>query len=169
MERETDRSSIRIDRLSKGDWSAGVEMLRDAERMYVIGRGTGYAVALEAALKFKEICIIQAEAFSGAEVKHGPMALIDRGYPLLVFAPRGPAQAGLVAFADEMRQRGARVLLAAPETVPGAQLPIADTGTEDLDPISVIQSFYPMVEALARARGFDPDRPKFLAKVTKTR
>jgi glucosamine--fructose-6-phosphate aminotransferase (isomerizing) len=97
------------------------------------------------------------------------MALIDRGYPLLVFAPRGPAQAGLVAFADEMRQRGARVLLAAPETVPGAQLPIADTGTEDLDPISVIQSFYPMVEALARARGFDPDRPKFLAKVTKTR
>jgi glucosamine--fructose-6-phosphate aminotransferase (isomerizing) len=156
-------------RAAKLDWSAGVEMLRDAERMYVIGRGTGYAVALEAALKFKEICIIQAEAFSGAEVKHGPMALIDRGYPLLVFAPRGPAQAGLVAFADEMRQRGARVLLAAPETVPGAQLPIADTGTEDLDPISVIQSFYPMVEALARARGFDPDRPKFLAKVTKTR
>ncbi len=150
------------------DWSRGVEALMDADQMYVIGRGTGHAVALEAALKFKETCAIQAEAFSGAEVKHGPMALIDRGYPLLVLAPRGPAQAGLVALADEMRQRGARVLLAAPAGVAGAELPIAATASEDLDPISVIQTFYPMVEALSRARGFDPDRPKFLAKVTKT-
>jgi glucosamine--fructose-6-phosphate aminotransferase (isomerizing) len=53
-------------------------------------------VALEAALKFKETSALQAEAFSGAEIKHGPMALIEEGYPLLIFATRGPAQAGLV-------------------------------------------------------------------------
>ena len=134
----------------------------------MIGRGPGHAVALEAALKFKETCVIQAEAFSGAEVKHGPMALIDRGFPLLVLAPRGPAHTGLVTLADEMRLRGARVLHAAPPGTAGVNLPIVETGAPDLDPISVVQSFYPMVEAISRARGFDPDRPKYLAKVTKT-
>ncbi|OYU43892.1 MAG: iron dicitrate transport regulator FecR [Burkholderiales bacterium PBB4] len=150
------------------DWSVGVDTLRDAQRLYVIGRGTGMPVALEAALKFKETCGIQAEAFSSAEVKHGPMALIDEGYPLLVFAPRGPAQAGLVALADEMRQRGAKVLLAAPAGTPGANLPVIETASAELDPIALIQSFYPMVEALARARGRNPDEPRFLAKVTRT-
>ncbi len=158
-----------LTRAASADWSAGVEVLKDAEQMFVIGRGPGHAVALEAALKFKETCVIQAEAFSGAEVKHGPMVLIDRGYPLLVFAPRGPAHAGLVALADEMRHRGARVLLAAPPGTAGVNLPIVETGSADLDPISVVQSFYPMVEAISRARGYDPDRPKYLAKVTKTR
>ena len=67
-----------------------------------------------------------------------------------------------------MRLRGARVLLAAPAGTTGADLPIVETGAADLDPISVVQSFYPMVEAISRARGLDPDRPKYLAKVTKT-
>ncbi|MEK8033624.1 SIS domain-containing protein [Ideonella sp. DXS29W] len=150
------------------DWTSGVEALRGANRLFVIGRGTGLAIAMEAALKFKETCNIQAEAFSGAEVKHGPMALVEEGYPLLVFAPRGPAQAGLIALAAEMRERGARVLLAAPLGTPGAELPLAQTAHEDLDPIAAVQSFYPMVEALARARGLDPDQPRHLAKVTKT-
>jgi len=146
------------------NWQPAVDALVDADRLFVIGRGTSLAIAMEAALKFKEVCGIQAEAFSGAEVKHGPMALVDEGYPLLVFAPRGPAQAGLLALADEMRARGARVLLAAPH----AELPLTPTGAEELDPIAAIQSFYPMVEALARARGLDPDAPRHLAKVTKT-
>jgi glutamine---fructose-6-phosphate transaminase (isomerizing) len=150
------------------DWSAGVEVLRGAKQLFVIGRGTGQAIAMEAALKFKETCAIQAEAFSGAEVKHGPMALIDEGYPLLILAPRGPAHSGLVALADEMRTRGAHVLLAAPAGTRGVNLPIVETADVDLDCVSMIQSFYPMVEALARARGFDPDRPRHLAKVTKT-
>ena len=150
------------------DWSAGVEILIDCDRLLVIARGPGLAIAMEAALKFKETCAIQAEAFSGAEVKHGPMALIGAGYPLLIFAPRGPAQAGLLALAAEMRERGAKVLLAAPEGTPNSNLPIIETTSLDLDPISAIQSFYPMVEALARARGFDPDRPHYLAKVTRT-
>ena len=150
------------------DWSAGVEILIDCDRLLVIARGPGLAIAMEAALKFKETCAIQAEAFSGAEVKHGPMALIGAGYPLLIFAPRGPAQAGLLALAAEMRERGAKVLLAAPAGTPNSNLPIIETTSLDLDPISAIQSFYPMVEALARARGFDPDRPHYLAKVTRT-
>jgi glutamine---fructose-6-phosphate transaminase (isomerizing) len=61
------------------------------------------------------------------------------------------------------------VLLAAPPGVKDAALPLVSTAHEDLDPIAVIQSFYPLVEALARARGLDPDRPRHLAKVTRTR
>ncbi|MCM2252461.1 MAG: SIS domain-containing protein [Ramlibacter sp.] len=157
-----------LSRAAGADWSAGVEALQGADRLLVIGRGLGLPVALEAALKFKETCAIQAEAFSGAEVQHGPMALVGEGYPLLVFAPRGPAQPGLLALADTMRSRGARVLLAAPAGTPRASLPIAEAGAVELDPISMLQSFYPMVEALARSRGLDPDRPRHLDKVTRT-
>lgn len=149
---------------AQADWSAAVEALRSHDRLFVIGRGLGLPVALEAALKFKETCAIQAEAFSGAEVQHGPMALIGERFPLLVFAPRGPAQAGLLALAETMRKRGACVLLAGP----GGELPLAECGAEELDPLIAIQSFYPMVEALARARGLDPDKPPHLNKVTKT-
>jgi glucosamine--fructose-6-phosphate aminotransferase (isomerizing) len=157
-----------LSRAAHADWSAAVDALAGADKLFVIGRGTGLAIAQEAALKFKETCAIQAEAFSGAEVKHGPMALIEEGYPLLVFAPRGPAQPGLLALAEEMRQRGARVLLAAPAGTPGSDLPIIETASIELDPISAVQSFYPMVEALSRARGHDPDKPRHLAKVTRT-
>lgn len=151
------------------DWPAAVEALAGTERLYVIGRGTGLPVAMEAALKFKEVCGIQAEAYSGAEVQHGPMALVEEGFPMLVFAPRGPAQPGLLELAAQMRARGARVLLAAPPGTPGAELALASAGHVDLDPIPMVQSFYRMVEALARARGLDPDRPRHLAKVTRTR
>ena len=151
------------------DWGAAVEALAGVERLYVIARGTGLPVALEAALKFKEVCGIHAEAYSGAELRHGPMALVEQGFPMLVLAPPGPAQAGLLALADEMRGRGARVLLAAPAGTAGAQLPLVASGNADLDPITAVQSFYPMVEALARERGLDPDRPRHLHKVTRTR
>jgi glutamine---fructose-6-phosphate transaminase (isomerizing) len=150
------------------NWQAALPVLAPADRCFVISRGTGQAVAMEAALKLKEVCGIQAEAVSGAEVKHGPMALVESGYPLLILAPRGPAQAGLLALAQDMRGRGAQVLVAAPADVANADLPLTPTGHVDLDPIAVVQAFYPMVEALARARGLDPDAPRHLAKVTRT-
>jgi len=158
-----------LDAAARCDWQAALPVLSDADRLFVIGRGPGLAVAMEAALKLKETCGMQAEAFSGAELRHGPMALVEEGYPLLVFAPRGPAQAGLLELARDMRQRGARVLLAAPAGTAGAELPLVLTGHEDLDPIAIVQSFYPMVEQLARERGHDPDAPRHLAKVTRTR
>jgi glucosamine--fructose-6-phosphate aminotransferase (isomerizing) len=135
----------------------------------VVARGLGLPVAQEAALKLKETCGIQAEAFSAAEARHGPMELIGDGYPLVVFAMRGPAQADLLALAAEMRQRRARVLLAAPADVPGRDLTLSPTGAVELDPVAAIATFYPMVEALARARGRDPDQPRWLQKVTQTR
>ncbi|HEY1996397.1 SIS domain-containing protein [Paraburkholderia sp.] len=152
----------------KLDWSRAVEELRGVERMIVIGRGLGLAIAQEAALKLKETSGIQAEAFSSAEVRHGPMELIDRDYPLLVFAPRGPEQAGLLQLARDMQARGARVLLAAPDDVSEATLPLATTAHAALDPIAAILSFYVMAAGLAAARGRNPDAPRHLNKVTET-
>ncbi len=151
------------------DWSRAVEMLINADKLMVIGRGPGLAIAQEAALKFKETCAIQAEAFSGAEVKHGPMALVEADYPMLVFALRGPAQQNLIDLATEMRERGAQVILAAPADIPQRDVTLTTTAHVDLDPIAAIQSFYLMAESLARARGLDPDYPRHLSKVTATR
>lgn len=150
------------------DWSPALEVLAPARNIMVVGRGIGFPLALEAALKFKETSALQAEAFSGAEIKHGPMALIEEGYPLLVFATRGPAQAGLVALADEMRGRGARVLLAAPVDVASRDLTLPTAAIPDLDPIVAVQAFYVMAAHLAAARGMNPDQPRHLSKVTKT-
>ena len=150
LQRALDALPSALERAAQQLWQRAVDALAGADRLFVISRGLGLAVAMEAALKFKE-------------------ALIDEGYPLVVFAPRGPAHAGLVALAADMQRRGARVLLAAPAATPGSELPLVETDSEDLDPIAAIQSFYPMVEALARARGVDPDAPRHLAKVTLTR
>jgi len=158
-----------LERALMQNWQQAVPALLRADSLYVISRGAGMAVAQEAALKFKETCGIHAEAFSSAEVQHGPMALVTAGFPILVLAPRGPAMPGLLMLAESMRQRGASVLLAAPAGTPCAELPMVEAGDEQLDPISAVQSFYPLVEALARARGFDPDQPRHLAKVTRTR
>ena len=158
-----------LDVATQVEWPAAVEALQRADRLYVIGRGTGLAVAQEAALKLKEVCGLQAEAFSGAELRHGPMALVEAGYPVLVLAPAGPAQAGLLQLAEDLRQRGACVLLAAPPGTAGSGLPLAAAPHEDLAPIVAVQTFYGMAEALAQARGSDPDRPRHLAKVTLTR
>jgi glutamine---fructose-6-phosphate transaminase (isomerizing) len=150
--------------------AAALPLLAPAQRLLVVGRGTGLALAMEAALKLKEVCGLQAEALSGAELRHGPLALVEPGYPVLMFAPRGPAQAGLFALAADLRGRGAQVLLAAPpEDAADAALPLATSADPDLDPIVALASLYPMVDALAAACGRDPDRPPHLTKVTRTR
>jgi len=150
------------------DWSAALDVLAPARNIMVVGRGISFPIALESALKFKETSALQAEAFSGAEIKHGPMALIEDGYPLLIFATRGPTQASVLQLASEMRTRGAKVILAAPSDVAERDLTLPTAATPDLDPIVAVQAFYIMAAHLSKARGMDPDRPRHLSKVTKT-
>ena len=153
---------------AQADWSAALDVLTPARNIMVVGRGISFPIALESALKFKETSALQAEAFSGAEIKHGPMALIEDGYPLLIFATRGPTQASVLQLASEMRARGARVILAAPADVAERDLTLPTAATPDLDPIVAVQAFYVMAAQLSAARGMDPDRPRHLSKVTKT-
>ena len=149
------------------DWSPLVEGLADARDLFVIGRGFGFGAALEAALKFKETCALHAEAFSAAEVRHGPMALVDRDFPVLFFSQNDDTRDGTLALAREFRERGARVLVAAP----GADadpLAVPESAHPACTPLLEIQSFYRAASTLSLRRGLDPDVPPHLRKVTET-
>jgi len=150
------------------DWSPLVDGLRDMHDLFVLGRGYGLGAAQEAALKLKETCALHAEAFSSAEVRHGPMELVGPRLPVLLFAQQDEALAGVMATARDFHQRGAEVWTAAPGASGRHALPIVPTGQPMFAPILAIQSFYRAVNALAIARGRDPDRPPHLAKVTET-
>ncbi|WP_419813885.1 SIS domain-containing protein [Glacieibacterium sp.] len=149
------------------DWSPMVERLRSARGLFVLGRGPGLGVAQEAALKFKETCGLHAEAFSVAEVRHGPMALIGRDFPVLVFRQSDESYAGTTELIGELVARGGDVLVAGGDPSGGIQLPGIDAHPA-IEPMLRIQSFYRAVNALSVDRGFDPDRPPHLAKVTET-
>ena len=150
------------------DWSKAVELLAGKKRLFIIGRGAGWYIAKEAALKCKETCLLQGESFSGAEVKHGPMALIDHDFASLIFAPPGEAQAGLVELASTFRHMGGQVLLAADENIRERDLTLVDAGCDALQGMATITSFYLMAEQLAKAHGLNPDEPPHLQKVTQT-
>jgi len=149
------------------DWSAGIPPLLDASSLFVIGRGYGFGVAQEAALKLKETCGLHAECFSAAEVKHGPMAIVGEGFPILAFAGSGAAGDDVRETAELFASRGARVVLADIDGGEGT-LP-ALVAHPAIEPILMIASFYRMAAFLSVARGFDPDKPPFLAKVTRTK
>jgi glucosamine--fructose-6-phosphate aminotransferase (isomerizing) len=150
------------------DWSSLVRGLVDARNLFVVGRGLGLGAVQEAALKLKETCGLHAEAFSAAEVKHGPMTLVDRDFPVLFFAQPDDSFDGTVAVADEFRRRGARVWLAAPGAPWADALPVAPTRHPACTPLATVLSFYRAVNELALARGRNPDTPQHLNKVTET-
>jgi glutamine---fructose-6-phosphate transaminase (isomerizing) len=150
------------------DWSAGAEMLRDAHSMFVLGRGLTLGIAQEAALKFKETSGIHAEAFSMAEVVHGPMALVKPDFPLLIFPPKDAAAAGLDAIVGQFLGRDANIAVAGGQFDRTLSLGLPERLDSVTAPIAMVQSFYAMVNALSVMRGYDPDRPPLLQKVTKT-
>ena len=153
------------------DWSAGRACLAEAagSGAYVVGRGPGLGVAQEAALKLKETSNLHAEAVSAAEIQHGPRAVLDHGFPVLAFGLQDAGGADTVTLAAELAGVGIPVLLAAPKPAGiGTHLPLPPPLHPLLDPIPAILAFYPFAEALARARGLDPDRPRGLRKVTET-
>ena len=150
------------------DWSALSDGLVEAHNLFVVGRGFGLGIALEAALKFKETCGLHAEAFSAAEVKHGPMALVGPHFPVLCLAQDDDTLAGTLAVADEFRRRGAQVFVAAPGLRGTGMLPVAGGLPALCTPLLIIQSFYRAASALALRRGFNPDVPPHLNKVTET-
>jgi glucosamine--fructose-6-phosphate aminotransferase (isomerizing) len=150
------------------DWSPLTSDLVSANDMYVLGRGIGFGVAQEAALKLKETAQLHAEAFSAAELRHGPMALVREGFPVLMFSQSDETGRMVGETASALAERGARVFLAGAEAEGAISLPTVRCAPL-LEPIVQIQSFYRAANALAVARGLDPDRPPHLAKMTETR
>ena len=148
---------------AKFDWPEAVALAKGAESLYVVGRGPSLPIATETALKLKETCAIHAEAYSIAEVMHGPLELLGDGFPVLAYSPEDAARPSSRDSLDKMRKTGAHILVAEE-----SGLPYARSGNSLLDPISIIQTAYRFVEATAVARGRDPDRPRLLKKVTET-
>ncbi len=151
------------------NWEEAVGALTRAQSLVTLGRGPTFAVALEAALKLKEVCNIHAEAFSGAEFQHGPIALVSGGYPVLVLMPTDASGSMLAELAADLRRKGASVLLAGNGGATRGQLPTLAADHPDTDAVCLVQSVYALAIRLARHRGVDIDQPRHLRKITRTR
>ncbi|WP_212756695.1 SIS domain-containing protein [Usitatibacter rugosus] len=149
------------------DWSAAVPKLSAASSLFVVGRGVGLGIAQEAALKLKETSGLHAEAFSSAEVRHGPQALLKENFPALLFSQNDEAKEGVETLASDLAARGVDVMLAG-ASVEGVTVLPSVAAHPAIQPMLLVQSFYKLANAVAIARGFDPDRPPHLRKVTET-
>ncbi|HUR14287.1 MAG TPA: glutamine--fructose-6-phosphate transaminase (isomerizing) [Mycobacteriales bacterium] len=143
--------------------------LAKEERVLFLGRHVGYPMALEGALKLKELAYISAEGFPAGEIKHGPIALIDEGTPVIVIAPRHALQAKMVNNVQEVRARGARTIVIATDgdesVTPYADTVIRIPDTKSLlTPLLTIVPMQVLSAEIARARGLDVDQPRNLAK-----
>ena len=145
-------------------WPEAVAQLIPARSVFLLGRGPTLPVAQEAALKLKETCLIHAEAFSSAEFVHGPMELAGPTTPILVFQPDDAAAASTRASIARIAATGAPILQAGD----GGGLSFAPTHDRRLDAISLLTSFYAVAEAVSRAKGRDPDKPRHVVKETST-
>jgi glucosamine--fructose-6-phosphate aminotransferase (isomerizing) len=152
----------------ESDWSPLERGLVDVNNLYVVGRGYGFGAALEAALKLKETCGLHAEAFSAAEVKHGPMAIVGPNFPVLFLGQDDGTLENTLSVAAEFRSRGVPVWVAAPGVEGDGALPLPVGVEAIVTPLLAVQSFYRAASALALARGYDPDVPPHLRKVTET-
>lgn len=180
-------------RLLAGFWSGDTETLQALERLpavlekalqltsdhtlsqfvkassaLILSRGQGFPIALEMALKMNEVCRLPALAYSAAEFRHGPMALLRPGDPVLVIGLRGPELSGLLETVHFLKDIGADVIFVAPEGTPEVTLPYPADADELDDPIIAAQVLYPLIARLALDRGHDPDQPAHLRKVTLT-
>ena len=157
-----------LDRAVRLDWPAFRASLSGHGSIFVLGRGPSLAIANEAALKYKETCQIHAESYSSAEVMHGPVSIVDPGFPVLVLAARDAAEPLIAASADALAAKGAQVFATSDRVAQATRLEFVPTGHPLTDPICLIASFYAMVERLAVEAGINPDLPRHLRKVTET-
>jgi glucosamine--fructose-6-phosphate aminotransferase (isomerizing) len=135
-------------------WS--LDHLAAARNLYVVGRGVGLSAALEIALKLKETCRLHAEAFSTAELRHGPIALVEQDFPVIAIAQDDRTRASVDEALAHLAQLGAAIMQ------PATDAPAV------LAPLCHVQSFYLALTPLAHARGLDADAPAHLSKITRT-
>jgi glutamine---fructose-6-phosphate transaminase (isomerizing) len=152
-----------------GAADAAVQAAARWERLTVVGRGAHYATAFEAALKLRELAGIVAEAYSPADLLHGPIATAGPGQPLLAIAPVGPTEGSMRELVAAARERGARVAAIGHDPALGDPfLELVDV-PEWLGPAVAIVPAQLLAVGLAERRGVDVDAPFGLSKITLTR
>jgi glucosamine--fructose-6-phosphate aminotransferase (isomerizing) len=140
--------------------------LTGASHLIVVARGLLFAAALETALKIKETCSLLADGYSAADLRHGPIATVTRGLPVIAFSVAGPADEDIASLVEQLRARQASVLIVGSASEADVALP-ADA-PEALAPIVAVVRGQQLAFELAAALGVDPDRPAGLTKVTQT-
>ncbi len=148
-----------------GPVAAATEALVGASQLIIVARGYLYAAALETALKIKETCSLLADGYSAADLRHGPIAAVTRGLPVVALCAPGPAFSDIASLVDELRARGASVLVVG--TGERADVPLPGEVPEPLTPILAVVRGQQLAHGLALRLGYDPDRPKGLTKVTR--
>jgi glucosamine--fructose-6-phosphate aminotransferase (isomerizing) len=151
---------------------AAAERIADSGRAVVLGRGYNYCTANEIALKIKELSGVEAEPYSTADFKHGPIAMAEGGFPVLLVSAGATFRREMIEMADRVRAQGARVVALADE-LPGLQpqdskIPLPPGEPEWLTPIAAVIPGQLLALHLTRARGSDPDNPRHIRKVTLT-
>jgi glutamine---fructose-6-phosphate transaminase (isomerizing) len=146
---------------------------RFADRMVITSRGYGYPTAKEAALKLMETSYIPALSYSGADLLHGPLAMVDNVSPVIAVVTDGRGGEALQPVLDRLRDRGADLVVIGPKpqveaASAGFVLPTGSLA-EELQPVLEIMPLQMLAYEVTLARGQDPDAPRALAKVTQTR
>ena len=154
------------------DVVAAVERYRYMKHTVVIGRGFNYATAFELALKLKELTYTHAEPYSSADFRHGPMAIIESGFPAMLIAPAGALSARLLDFQNLLLAKGAELITISDDQKllqrARTRLPLPPGGSEWLSPLISIIPGQMFALSLAFTRGYDVDAPRGLTKVTET-
>jgi glucosamine--fructose-6-phosphate aminotransferase (isomerizing) len=156
-----------LDETAPGVEDTMAALLVHAESLYVTGRGPAFGIALEAALKAKETAGIHAEAFSVAELMHGPLQLVQKDFPVAVFISDDASRDGTLAAVDRLRALGGMVMPISTLDLEGG-LRTPSTGHAFTDALVFALAWYRVIERTTRMRGLDPDRPANLRKVTET-
>jgi glucosamine--fructose-6-phosphate aminotransferase (isomerizing) len=140
------------------------KLMQSKEHVFIIGRGMSYPTALEAALKIREVSYLHAEGIAGGELKHGPIALIEKGTPCIVFAPNDETYAAIMSNAMEIKARGGVII-----GISYKNSEVFDYFLEvhDLEEATILAQIVPLqllAYYIAVNKGFDPDKPRNLAK-----
>lgn len=140
--------------------------LGEGSRLIIVARGYLFAAALETALKLKETCSLFADGYSAADLRHGPIAAVTQGLPVVALCAGGPALSDIESLVEELRARGASVLVVG--SGGRADVPLPAGVPEPLAPIIAVVRGQQLAHALALRLGYDPDSPEGLTKVTAT-
>ncbi len=148
------------------------ERYRYMEECVVVGRGYNYATSFELALKLKELTYVMAIAYSSADFRHGPIATVEEGMPIILIMPEGAAFDDMLHLAGDLGGRGAELLVISDSkralSLARTALPLSGGLAEWLTPITAILPGQLLALHVARAKGYDPDTPRGLTKVTRT-
>lgn len=148
------------------------QQIKDHNRILIVGRGFTHCTTHEIALKIKELSYISADPYSAADFKHGPIALLEEGFPLIAIAPKGKTFYSMKELIEEVNQNGAETIVVSNDLSLSTQnqkfIPLPESLPEWIAPIIAVVPGQLMALCLTLARGNDPDNPRRLKKVTKT-